>query len=148
MESSFGGFSPDDQTEIGLRTGLLGEPLPTQLDQTFGFMIDLADPLAALDGLGLPPSAEEAVARLLVVERLLGGKRASHTISRSVRPTSANAASHSSTSSLSGIRTRRRGRAGSREPAASGSRSRQVTSPANAGKAALKCSSISSLPRK
>jgi hypothetical protein len=40
-------------------------------------MIDLADPLAALDGLGLPPSAEEAVAWLLVVERLLGGKRAS-----------------------------------------------------------------------
>jgi hypothetical protein len=77
MESSFSGFSPDDQTEVGLRAGLLGEPLPAQLDQTFGFMIDTSDPLAELDGLGLPPSAEEAVARLLVVERLLGGKRAS-----------------------------------------------------------------------
>lgn len=40
-------------------------------------MIDTHDPLAALDGLGLPPAAEESVARLLVVERLLSRRRAS-----------------------------------------------------------------------
>jgi hypothetical protein len=81
MEASFSGFSPDDQTEIGLRAGLLGEPIPTQLDRNFGSMIDTQDPLAGLDGLGLPPSAEEPVARLLVVERLLGrgsGSRLTH----------------------------------------------------------------------
>ena len=77
MEASFSGFSPDDQTEIGLRAGLLGEPLPAQLDRNFGSMIDTDDPLADLDGLGLPPSAEESVARVLVVERLLGRGRAS-----------------------------------------------------------------------
>jgi hypothetical protein len=77
MESSFSGFSPDDQTEIGLRAGLLGEPFPEQLDGTFGFMIDTSDPLAMLEGLMLPPSADEAVARLLLAERLLGGNRAS-----------------------------------------------------------------------
>jgi hypothetical protein len=77
MQASFSGFSPDDQTEIGLRAGLLGESLPAQLDRSFGSMIDTSDPLAELDGLGLPPSAEESVARLLVVERLLGRGRAS-----------------------------------------------------------------------
>jgi hypothetical protein len=77
MEASFSGFSPDDQTEIGLRAGLLGEPLPAQLDRSFGSMIDTHDPLAELDRLGLPPSTEESIARLLVVERLLGRRRAS-----------------------------------------------------------------------
>jgi hypothetical protein len=77
MEASFSGLSPDDQTELGLRTGLLGEPLPPQVDGNFGFMIDTSDPLAELEGLMLPPAAEEAVGRLLVVERLLGAGRAS-----------------------------------------------------------------------
>jgi hypothetical protein len=77
MEASFSGLSPDDQTEIGLRAGLLGEPLPAQLDRNFGSMIDTHDPLAELDGLGLPQSAEEPVAQLLVVERRLGRGRAS-----------------------------------------------------------------------
>lgn len=57
--------------------GLFAEPLPPQLDGNFGFMIDTSDPLAELDGLMLPPAAEEAVGRLLVVERLLGASRAS-----------------------------------------------------------------------
>lgn len=77
MEASFNGLSPDDQTEIGLRTGLLGEPLPGQLASSFGFMIDSSDPLAGLEAVSLPPAAEEAVGRLLIVERLLGGNRAS-----------------------------------------------------------------------
>ena len=77
MEASFNGLSPDDQTELGLRAGLLGEPLPPQLDGNFGFMIDTSDPLAELEGLRLPPAADEAVGRLLVVERLLGAGRAS-----------------------------------------------------------------------
>jgi hypothetical protein len=77
MEASFNGMSPDDQTEAGLRAGLLGEPLPAQLASPFTSMIDTSDALDGLQGLRLPPAAEEAIARLLVVERLLGGKRAS-----------------------------------------------------------------------
>jgi hypothetical protein len=77
MEASFSGLSPDDQTELGLRAGLLAEPLPPQVDGNFGFMIDTSDPLAELEGLMLPPAAEEAIGRLLVVERLLGAGRAS-----------------------------------------------------------------------
>lgn len=34
MEASFSGLSPDDQTELGLRAGLLAEPLPPQVDGT------------------------------------------------------------------------------------------------------------------
>jgi hypothetical protein len=77
MEASFSGLSPDDQTELGLRAGLLAEPLPPHVPGNFGFMIDTSDPLAELEGLMLPPAAEEAVGRLLVVERLLGAGRAS-----------------------------------------------------------------------
>ncbi len=78
MESSFNGLSPDDQTEAGLRAGLLGEALPAQMEGGFGFMIDSSDPLDELEGLLLPPGAEEAVAALLIAERLLGKGRASY----------------------------------------------------------------------
>jgi hypothetical protein len=53
MGASFSGLSPDDQTELGLRAGLLAEPLPPQVDGNFGFMIDTSDPLAELEGLML-----------------------------------------------------------------------------------------------
>lgn len=86
MESSFNGLSPDDQTEIGLRVGLLGEPLPPELDRNFGFMIDTSDPLADLNGLMLSPSAEEAVGRLLTVEHLLGSGRAGRLVRFALGP--------------------------------------------------------------
>jgi hypothetical protein len=88
MEASFSGLSPDDQTEIGLRVGLLGEALPPQLDGSFAFMVDTSDPLAELDGLMLPPAAEEGIGRLLVTERLLGGGRASRIDRFSLGPAS------------------------------------------------------------
>lgn len=80
MESSFNGLTPDDQTEVGLRFALLGEPLPSELDNNFGFMIDTSDPLAEMSTLMLSPAAEESVARLLVAERLLGSGRASRLV--------------------------------------------------------------------
>jgi hypothetical protein len=86
MEASFNGLSPDDQTELGLRAGLLGEPLPSQMDRNFGFTIDTADPLLELNGLMLPPSTEEAVARLLVAERLVGDGHASRLARFSLGP--------------------------------------------------------------
>jgi hypothetical protein len=77
LEATVNGVSPDDQTEIGLRVGLLREALPQQIADGFGFTIDTSDPLAELAGLKLPHAAEEAVARLLIAERLLGGSSAS-----------------------------------------------------------------------
>jgi len=80
MESSFNGLTPDDQTEVGLRVALLGEPLPSELDNNFGLMIDTSDPLADMGTLMLSPSTEEGVARLLIAERLLGNGRASRLV--------------------------------------------------------------------
>lgn len=76
-EMTFGGLSPDDQTEIGLRAGLLREPLPSQAEGHFGFAFDTSDPFAAIDGLPLVPAAEEAMISLLLAERILGSGRAS-----------------------------------------------------------------------
>jgi hypothetical protein len=86
LEASYNGFSPDDQTEIGLRAGLLGETPPSQLEQGFGFTVDMSDPLAPLDGLTLPAGVEEAIGRLLVVERLLLGGGASRVIRFALGP--------------------------------------------------------------
>lgn len=77
-EASFNGLSPDDQVEAGLRAGLFGESLPPQVSDGFGSMIDTSDPLSPLAGLMLTPSAEEAIAALLMSERLLGARKASH----------------------------------------------------------------------
>lgn len=78
MDASFGGLSPDDRVEAGLRAGLLGEGVPRQVSHGFEFMIDTSDPLAPLAGLMLTPAAEEAVGALLISERLLGPGKASH----------------------------------------------------------------------
>jgi hypothetical protein len=86
MAASFNGLSPDDQTEIGLRVGLLGEPLPSQMDTSFSFAVNTSDPIAEVAGSMLPLSAEEAVARLLMVERLVGGGCASRLVRFALGP--------------------------------------------------------------
>jgi hypothetical protein len=78
LEASFNGLTPDDQVEAGLRTGLLGEALPSQLSSGFESMIDATDPLDPLTDLALVPAVEEAVGRLLLAERLLASGNASH----------------------------------------------------------------------
>lgn len=76
MAAGTAGLSPEDLTERGLRAGLLGEPLPEALGM-MEFMIDASDPLAELSGAQIPEAGIQSVARLLVVEQLLGGRRAS-----------------------------------------------------------------------
>jgi hypothetical protein len=77
-EAGTSGFSPDDLTEIGLRCGLLGAPLPERLDNVLGrVLVNSADPLADMSALRLPEGSIEPVARLLVVDHLLGSGRAS-----------------------------------------------------------------------
>ena len=77
LASGLNGVSVEEQVEIGLRAGLFGEPLPEQLGM-LSTMLDADDPLAPLDGLGLPQSTYESVARLLIVERLIGSQGASY----------------------------------------------------------------------
>jgi hypothetical protein len=76
MATGLNGVSVEDQVELGLLAGLFGEPLPATLGM-LATMVDADDPLAELEGLGLPHATYEAVARLLVVERVIGGHGAS-----------------------------------------------------------------------
>jgi hypothetical protein len=76
LATDLNGVSFEDQVEIGLRAALFGEQLPERLG-TLGSTIDTSDTLAPLDGLGLPQDSYEPIARLLIVERLIGGHGAS-----------------------------------------------------------------------
>jgi Domain of unknown function (DUF4062) len=70
------GFSHEDLVEIGIRAGLLHEPVPQSLTG-FGMttLVDTADPLAALEGVQLAEGSVGPVARLLVVDHLVGKQR-------------------------------------------------------------------------
>jgi hypothetical protein len=70
------GYSAEDLTEVSLKAGLLGEALPRELDG-MSFLVQPEDPLAELQTLSLPEGAVPALARLLVVEYLVGSRRAS-----------------------------------------------------------------------
>jgi hypothetical protein len=77
LGASTAGYSPEDQVELGLRAGLFGEQVPETFRQHMGFMLDVSDPLEPLRGQPIPEDAFAAVARLLLVERLLGSGKAS-----------------------------------------------------------------------
>jgi hypothetical protein len=85
LATGLNGISFEEQIEVGLRAGLLREPLPERLGM-LASMIDSSDPLAPLDGLGLSHAVYAPVARLLFVERLLGGVGASRVHEATVGP--------------------------------------------------------------
>lgn len=70
------GYSADDLTEIAMKVGLLGEAVPDVLGR-MSFLVDDSDPLAELQTMAVPEGALQALARLVLVERLVGGRRAS-----------------------------------------------------------------------
>ena len=74
---TYNNVSPDEQTEIALRIALFGETNPFERDH-MGFLVDMSNPLAVLEGQRLPEDAVGQVARLLVVEALVGSGRADH----------------------------------------------------------------------
>jgi hypothetical protein len=71
------GYSGEDLIEVGVRAGLLGEELPEQLRGTYSFMVDGSDPLSELQGVHVPEGSLQSIARLFVVEALVGQQRAS-----------------------------------------------------------------------
>ncbi len=85
MAAGTQGYSADDLTEVSLRAGLLGEPLPASLE-SMAFMVPAEDPLAPLDTLSVPEGTVQALARLLVTEHLMGTSRASSIESFSLGP--------------------------------------------------------------
>ena len=83
MDAGTTGFTADDLTEVGLDCcGLLGqslrEPINTMLGRVF---VDTTDPLADLVAVRQSEGSIEPIARLLVVEHLLGKGRARPSIS-------------------------------------------------------------------
>ena len=76
LDSGAQGYSADDLTEIGLRAGLFGEPVPERLGG-LDFMVDPTDPLDPLRNVPIPEGSFGAIAHLLVVENLQQARRAS-----------------------------------------------------------------------
>lgn len=87
MAAGTQGYTAYDLTEVSLRAGLFGEPLPVSLEG-MKFMVSTEDPLAPLDGLRVPEGSMQAVARVLLVEHLVGSGRASAIESFSLGPQS------------------------------------------------------------
>jgi hypothetical protein len=85
LATGINGVTFEEQVELSLRAGLFGEPLPERLGMLVA-TVDSEDPLSPLDGHGLPQASFEAVARLLVVERLIGSGRASRVADFTVGP--------------------------------------------------------------
>lgn len=74
---TYNNVSPEEQTEIALRVALFREANPFQRDH-MGFLVDMPNPLAALEGQRLSEDAVGQVARVLIVEALVGSGRADH----------------------------------------------------------------------
>jgi hypothetical protein len=78
MDAGTTGFTADDLTEVGLNCALLGQPLPDRINTMLGrVLVDTTDPVADLVAVRLSEGNIEPIARLLVVEHLLGKGRAS-----------------------------------------------------------------------
>ena len=75
MRASVNGVSADDLVEQSLRAALLGEPAPQVLSFFGRQTVD--DPWATLAGLRLSEDSVKALARVLLVERLVGSGDAS-----------------------------------------------------------------------
>lgn len=76
MPAGTAGFSAEDLTEIAMRVGLLGEEPPSQIGR-MEFLLKARDPLADLQTLPVPEGAVQPLSRLLIVEQLVGDRRAS-----------------------------------------------------------------------
>lgn len=72
FDVSFGNWSPEDLTELALRSTLFGEPNP--LGQT-AFMAEMDSPLTQIDQLGLDEETFAGAAEVLLVESLVGSGR-------------------------------------------------------------------------
>lgn len=75
LDMAVEGRTPEDLTELAMRVALLGEPNPLGM---MSFMVDVENPLPALERLGLPEDALAQVAELLVTEMLVGGRGIHH----------------------------------------------------------------------
>ena len=79
MAAGTQGYSADDLVATGIESGLLRTSAPPDLLAVgWGGLLDVSDPLQPLLGQQLPEDVTASVARLLVVERLIGRSGAGH----------------------------------------------------------------------
>jgi len=90
MGVSTGGYSAEELTEVAMKVGLLGEDLPSELRQ-MSFLVKADDPLVELQALTLSADSMQSLARLLIVEQLIGQRRAGAIVGFSLGPESAGA---------------------------------------------------------
>ncbi len=86
MRAGTGGMTPDELVQVGVRSLLLGEPIPDQIGMP-GFMTDpginIDDLRQAFD---LPNEIAEPVVRLVIADGLVGGGKAKRVVALSVGP--------------------------------------------------------------
>ena len=75
LEVAFDGLSPDDLTDVALRTALFGEPNPLAR-QHMGFMPEMADPIQPLRDARVPDEIVRALTEVMIVDELVGSGRA------------------------------------------------------------------------
>lgn len=76
-------YSPDDLTEMGIRTALFGEPNPLG---RMGFMAEIPDPLTVVRQASVTEENLRPILRLALVEALVGSGRASRIVQLLVGP--------------------------------------------------------------
>ena len=74
FEVSFNGQTPDDLTNVAIRTALFGERNPLA-GQHMDFMVEMPDPLQPLRDAGVPDEIVRPLAEVMIVDELLGSGR-------------------------------------------------------------------------
>ena len=75
FEVSLNEFTPDDMTDMALRSALFGAPNPLAREH-MGFMVEMPDPLQLLREASVPDETVRSLAELMIVEELVGSGRA------------------------------------------------------------------------
>ena len=75
LEVSFADMTPDDLTDVALRTALFGESKPLA-SQHMDFMGEMPDPLEPLRNAGAPDEIVRSLADVMIIAELVGSCRA------------------------------------------------------------------------
>ena len=75
LEVSLADKTPDDLTDVALRTALFGEPNPLA-SQHMDFMAEMSDPLEPLRVAGAPDEIVRSLAEVMIIDELVGSGRA------------------------------------------------------------------------
>lgn len=76
MAMSTGGYSAEELVAVSMRVGMLQDNPPESLGM-MGGLVNTDDPFAELQHVAFPEGSLQAVARLFIVERLIGARQAS-----------------------------------------------------------------------